>query len=208
MHPLHPPLSDVAPIRNAYRAMRRAFKEKQAQLETKIPALLPGPTARVAHVLIRDMGHVARGVDGLLTGLAHRVLHSPETSFAEAGSHASPLQQGLERVNDRLSMHLGPMETAHQSPVFTGSEWPGTPTELADRLLDRLAGETDPQEQVRIFACVLAITGATKQDTALTTVSQSAADLAYVLREPVHAALQRRDTAAISALVEKYAAHV
>lgn len=76
-----PPGPETAPIKDALRGLRHALRRGRETLEGSVPASLPAPASAVARSLLKDIGHIARGIDHVAYGVAVSVFG---TTSAEA----------------------------------------------------------------------------------------------------------------------------
>ena len=219
-------LPDPIPLREALRGLRHMLRRGGETLADTLPVnALPKPAADIAGAVLREVEGIARGVDGMASGLAKTVLgdggpdHPTLNDLSGPGADhrfAAATYAALRSVLDRLGAPgVFVSEAAALEVHATAQDADAARLTLA--LLDArvIRGATADEAArvpgsalapVAVFAVMLWLqsdrTG--EDDAAL----DAATDIAVTLAAKVASATVARDEAALSALYAKYAAHV
>ena len=199
------PMPDLIPIRSVLRNVRQVMRDQRDRMETDVPAILPRPASKVALHLLRDLDFVVRGVDGILSDMAHHVFREDLAKPAPvSGQQDDWLWTALVTTARRLQVRN---PDALLRTVKSNGGVAHDAEDLAG-LLVTLQAELKPDEVLALFAACLSLLAKQAEERPLATVTEPAADLTRALGGRVHAAIAQRDPKAIAALLSKYAAHV
>lgn len=218
-------LPDPIPLREALRGLRHMLRRGGETLADTLPVhSLPKPAADIAGAVLREVEGIARGVNGVASGLAKTVLgdSSPDhptlndlTGPGADDRFAAATYAALRAVLDRLGAPGVFVSEAAAREVHAQAD--GDAARLTLALLDaRVVRGATADEAARVpgsalapvavFAVMLWLqsdrTG--EDDAAL----DAATDIGVTLAAKVATAADTRDEAALSALYTKYAAHV
>lgn len=199
------PMPDLTPIRSVLRNVRKVMRDQRDRMEMDMPVMLPRPASKMALHLLRDLDFVARGVDGILSDVAHHV-------FQENAAKPVPVSgQQDDLLRTALAATARRLQVRNPDALLTTVKANGGAAHDAEdlaRLLVTLQAELKPDEVLALFAACLSLLAKQAEERALATITEPAADLTRALGGRVHATIAQRDPTAIAALLLKYAAHV
>lgn len=231
--PLRP---DPMPLREALRGLRHVLRKGGEALRDSVtPESLPRPAADVAGGVLREVEHLARGVDEVTSGVLKRVLGgrvAPGVSLRElaegdaaAAVFGAAVHAALERALERLGAGGAFVSEATARAVWAsaGPDVPGrTPEDGAARLTLRLVGArpvrgisadaalrvaTDKLVPVAVFAVMLWLLS-DRPEGEDTAALEASIDLAVALAADVSQAVADGDPEPLAALYAEFAAHV
>ncbi|MGQ0564735.1 MAG: hypothetical protein ACT4OK_06655 [Gemmobacter sp.] len=226
---------DPMPLREALRGLRHMLRRGGETLaETITVDALPGPAAGIAGAVLREVGGLAQRVDMVASGLAKSVLggHDPAVvSLTDLGQapdadarFAEAVYVALRSVLGRLGAPLAFVSEASARNVYAraAGRAAAAPSILAavltlDLLSARVLRDATAEEAARvpgaalepvaIFAVLLWLQ-ASRSELENEAALDAATDLAVAIAPEIARACAEGDTARLTALFEKYAAHV
>lgn len=205
METSRPPLPDLTPIRSILRNVRQVMRDKRDRIQTDAPSILPRPASTVAMHLLRDLDFVARGVDGILSDVAHHIFPESTTPAVPAPAEQDvPMRQALAATGQRLQVR--------DIPAFLATAMPKKGAALDARSaashLMAMQPHLTQDETLALFAACLSLLATWEEDRAPSTVTEAAADLTRAMAPMVRETIGKRDPSTLAAFLLKYAAHV
>ncbi|WP_337182366.1 hypothetical protein [Shinella sp.] len=208
-------LSDIPPLRAAFRSVKLALRDRHGRLEVEMATTLPGPLSRPALHMLRRITSVASGIDGLLSGVADRMFGDDPHRGGPCAPHGRARAQAGAQAAFPLSLTARRLGIANPSrlialaaPAFGALDEaidPDRASAILTGLLDRVG---EPRERLALFSALLAKLAARRQAAPPEALADSAADLCAALESEVLAALTTGDPGRTALLLEKYSAHV
>jgi hypothetical protein len=220
---------DPMPLREALRGLRHVLRRGGETLLDTVPvSALPKPAQALAGAVLREMEVIAKGADGVASGLAKRVLGgaatAPSLDDLSARPDADAIFAGAAYAALRAVLtHLGApgvlvSETAARLAYAEAGKGADAAGDLTLRLLDAkvIRGATAIEaarvpgaalEPVALFAMMLWLQ-ADRPDAEGEAALSAATDLAVALAADVGRACAEADAARLSALYAEFAPHV
>lgn len=226
METSRPTLPDLTPIRSILRNVRQVMRDKRSRLEADAPSLLPHPASKAALHLLRDLDVVARGVDGILSNVAHHIFPEAKTDGADSTEQgaASPNSTALPRALAATARRLQVPDVASLVRItrdrLSAIDDAAFDANRAAALLVAINSDIEPETRqaispvrspdamLALFAACLAMLARRTAPIEFDLACESAASLTRAIRPAVLSAVVQRQPAALAVLLAKYAAHV
>ena len=228
-----PPLPDAMPLREALRGLRHLLRKGGATLkDTMTVDTLPAPAAHLAGVVLREVEAIAKNMDEAASGLAKKVLGSPNRAapslHSVTGQHdggaafSTAFYAATRAVLKRLGspgifISEASARKAFQQIIPPGASDADLAADLTIALHDARVLKGTPDETARVaqaaiepvalFAVMLWLQSQrpeAEDEAAL----DAATDLSVALADTIAAACLARDQAALAALYAEFASHV
>ena len=226
METSRPTLPDLTPIRSILRNVRQVMRDKRSRLEADAALLLPRPASKAALHLLRDIDVVARGVDGILSNVAHHIFPEANTDGADcmgqgaASPNSTALTRALAATARRLQVadvaslvgmtrdRLGAIDDAAFDTSGAAALLVAIGSDIEQESRQAISPVRSPDAKLALFAACLAMLSRRTDQMEFDLACETAADLTRAIRPAVLAAFVQTQPAALAALLAKYAVHV